>query len=245
MTAAFLASDGITGPFVPLEGSAGLFRLLEQGEVRPDELLKDIGNEWRIRGYAVKPYPCCRCNHTTIGLAIGLRELGLKPQEVEHVEIGLPQVNYQTVGQPYDAGRDSIVHAQFNAAYSFARALTDGKVDLRTYTRPNITDADVAALASKVRVFSDANEKPTDMAPSRIVVTTTDGGRIEVNARIVPGSPENPLSEAQVLRKFQGCMDFGIGLKSETADVFAEQVLNMEVLDDVATLCASFPTQFR
>ncbi|MDO8877679.1 MAG: MmgE/PrpD family protein [Pseudolabrys sp.] len=242
VTAAFLANDGITGPFLPLEGKAGLFHLLERDEVRPQELLEDIGREWRTRGYSVKPYPCCRCNHTSIDLAIGLRARGLKPQDVQRVDIGLPQVNFQTVGQPYDVTRDSIVHAQFNAAYSFARALSDGKVDLQTYTRPNITDPAIAALASRVHVASDPNEKPTDMAPSHIVVTTTDGGRIDVSARIVPGSPESPMSEAQVLDKFRGCMAFGMGLGSDAVNGFSDQIMNLEKVDEVATLCASFPT---
>lgn len=241
VTAAFLASEGITGPFVPLEGNAGLFHLLEQDEVRPEELLADFGHEWRTRGYAVKPYPCCRCNHTSISLAIALREGGLRAQDVASVEIGLPQVNFQTVGQPYDVTRDSIVHAQFNVAYSFARALTDGKVDLRTYTRPNITDPAVAALAGRVRAFSDEKERPTDMAPAHIVILTKDGGRIETSARIVPGSPEKPMSEAEILAKFRSCMDFGLGLDPARADVFAQTVLDLEALDDVAALCAAFP----
>lgn len=243
VTAAFLANEGITGPFVPLEGNAGLFHLLERDEVRPQELLEDIGREWRTRGYAVKPYPCCRCNHTSISLAVGLRENGLKPLDVRRVDIGLPQVNFQTVGQPYDVTRDSIVHAQFNAAYSFARALTDGKVDLQTYTRPNITDPAIAAFTARVNVFSDPKEKPTDMAPSHIVVTTIDGGRMEVSARVVPGGPESPLTEAQVLEKFRGCMAFGTGLGDDAVNDFADQIMNLEAVDDVATLCASFPVQ--
>ena len=47
-------------------------------------------------------------------------------------------VNWLTVGEPYDPARDSVVHAQFNAAYSFARALADGRVDLETYQKPAI-----------------------------------------------------------------------------------------------------------
>jgi 2-methylcitrate dehydratase PrpD len=241
ITAAFLANEGITGPFVPLEGNAGLFHLFERDEVRPDALLQDMGREWRIRGYAVKPYPCCRCNHTSIGLAIGLHQRGLKPHDVECVDIWLPQVNYQTVGQPYDVGRDSVVHAQFNAPYTIARALIDGCVDLRSYARPNITQPNVAALAARIRVHSDQTEKPTDMAPSRIVVTTSGGEQIEVKARIVPSSPESPMTEAEVFSKFQGCMEFGLGATDEVSAAFSQLVFDMEALGDAAKLCAAFP----
>ena len=51
---------------------------------------------------------------------------GVRPDAVEAAEIRMGNVNWLTVGEPYEARRDSVVHAQFNAAYSFARALTEG-----------------------------------------------------------------------------------------------------------------------
>jgi 2-methylcitrate dehydratase PrpD len=240
--AAFLATDGITGPFQPLEGNAGLFKLQERGEVRPDELMEGMGKEWRTRGYSFKPYPCCRCNHTSISLAIRLREQGLRPENVEAVEIRLPQVNYQTVGQPYDVTRDSIVHAQFNAAYSFARALTDGHVDLRTYTRPNITDPDVAALAARIVVKPDPNEPPTAMGPSHIAVKLKDGSATEIHETMTPGSPELPMTEEEVFAKFRLCMDFGLGLSAEQVEPVIQTILRLEELGDIRELVALMPS---
>jgi 2-methylcitrate dehydratase PrpD len=242
VTAAFLATDGITGPFQPLEGNAGLFKLQERGEVRPDELMEGMGKEWRTRGYSFKPYPCCRCNHTSISLAIRLREQGLRPENVEAVEIRLPQVNYQTVGQPYDVTRDSIVHAQFNAAYSFARALTDGHVDLRTYTRPNITDPDVAALAARIVVKPDPSESPTAMGPSHIVVRLKDGSTTEIHETMTPGSPELPMTEEEVFAKFRLCMDFGLGLSAERVEPVIQTILRLEELGDIRELVALMPS---
>jgi 2-methylcitrate dehydratase PrpD len=242
VTAAFLANDGITGPFQPLEGNAGLFKLQERGEVRPDELLDGMGKDWRTRGYSFKPYPCCRCNHSSISLAIRLRDQGLKPDDVESLEIRLPQVNYQTVGQPYDATRDSIVHAQFNAAYSFARALTDGRVDLRTYTRPNIGDADVAALAARIVVKADPNEPATAMGPSHVLVTKKDGSTTEIREIMTPGSPESPMSEEEVFAKFRLCMEFGLGLGADRVEPLIQTVLRLEELGDVRELVALVPS---
>ncbi len=241
VTAAFLAHDGVTGPFRPLEGNAGLFKLQEREEVRPGELFKGIGDLWQTRDYSIKPFPCCRCNHTTIALAFGLREQGIKPQDIASVEIWLPQVNYQTVGQPYDVTRDSVVHAQFNAAYSFARALTDGRVDLRTYTKPLITDPAIAELAAKVVVSPDPDEPPTAMGPSRIRLTRTDGSIVEVADRLVPGSPEKPMSEEAILDKFRGCMSFGLDLQAKDVDPFIERVLDIESVSDIRELVSVFP----
>lgn len=240
VTAAFLAEDGITGPFLPLEGNAGLFRLQERGEVRPNELLDGFGTEWRTRGFSFKPYPCCRCNHTSISLAIRLREEGLRPEEVEAVEISLPQVNWQTVGQPYDVNRDSVVHAQFNAAYSFSRALTDGYVDLRTYTRPNINDAAIAALAARVSVVPDKDEPPTAMGPSRIAVTRKDGSTLEIRETLTPGSPEAPMSDAEVIDKFRLCMDFGRGKAGTGDQAVIDLVMQAEDIPSIRVLVDTF-----
>ena len=86
---AFLAADGLTGTRRTLEGNAGLFALYERDEVKTDLITKDLGKHWRITEYSFKPYPCCRCNHTPIGLGIQLREQGVKPSDVRSVEIGM------------------------------------------------------------------------------------------------------------------------------------------------------------
>jgi 2-methylcitrate dehydratase PrpD len=145
---AFLAADGLTGTRRTFEGNAGLFALYERGEVRTELITAGLGSHWRITEYSFKPYPCCRCNHTAIGLAITLRGQGVKPGDVRSVEIGMGNVNWMTVGEPYDVRRDSVVHAQFNVAYSFARALTDARIDLLSYQKPAISAPEVVALAA-------------------------------------------------------------------------------------------------
>ena len=99
-----------------------------------------------------------------IALAIDLHKEGLKPADVAKAEILMGKVNFQTVGQSYDVTRKSVVHAQFNARYTFARALTDGRIDLHSYTLPVVTDPAVAELAARVSVSIDPQEAATDMA---------------------------------------------------------------------------------
>jgi 2-methylcitrate dehydratase PrpD len=242
VTAAFLAHDGVTGPFRPLEGEAGLFKFFERGEFDLAPLMGGLGSEWKIRGYSYKPYPCCRCIHTTIALALDLYGKGLRPADVAAVEILLPKVNFQTVGQPYDVNRKSVVHGQFNARYTFARAITDGRIDLNSYTLPAVMDPAVAALAGRVTVAIDPQEAATDMAPSKIKVTRTDGTVVKVESRVIPGSPEAPMSEAAIVEKFKGCLSFGLNLPASAAGAFAKTVLAIEDLADVSELARAFPS---
>jgi 2-methylcitrate dehydratase PrpD len=202
--------------------------------VRPELLFEGLGREWRILDYSFKPYPCCRCNHTAIGLGIRLHAEGVRPDAVESVEIGMGNVNWLTVGEPYDVKRDSVVHAQFNTAYSFARALADGRVDLRSYQWPQITDSAIAALAARVRVVSDPAIDPTAIEPARVKVTLRDGRTTELTATVMKGSPQQPLTDAELLAKFYDCLEFGLGATRAEAERLAQAVAGLERSTDVA-----------
>jgi 2-methylcitrate dehydratase PrpD len=231
---AFLGADGLTGTRRTLEGDAGLYALYERNEVRPGLLFDGLGREWRILEYSFKPYPCCRCNHTPIGIGIRLHAEGVHPDDVDAVAIHMGHVNWLTVGEPYDPGRDSVVHAQFNAAYGFARALLDGKVDLGSYQRPQITDPAVAALAARTTVISDPAIEATAIEPARVSLRLKDGRTIERSADTIKGSPREPLSEAELLAKFRDCLEFGLGAHRRDAERLGEAVMDIERSADVA-----------
>jgi 2-methylcitrate dehydratase PrpD len=238
----FLAADGLSGTRRTLEGNAGLFALYERGEARPELLFDGLGTHWRIPEYSFKPYPCCRCNHTAIGIGIDLHDEGLKADAVETLEIGLGHTNWLTVGEPYDAQRDSVVHAQFNISYGFARALADGRVDLRSYQKPAITDPAIAALASRIKVVSDPAIDATAIEPARVMLRLRDGRAIERATDTIKGSPQSPMSEAELTAKFRSCFEFGVGATHAQSDRLAEVVFDLEKSKDAARdIVAAFP----
>ena len=238
----FLGADGLSGTRRTLEGNAGLFALYERDEVRPELLFEGLGREWRVLEYSFKPYPCCRCNHTAIALGIELHQEGVRQEHVDAAEIHMGNVNWLTVGEPYDAGRDSVVHAQFNAAYGFARALTDGTVDLATYQRPRITDSVIASLAARIGVISDPAIEPTAIEPARVKLRLKDGRSIERAADTIKGSPQEPLSRDDLLAKFHGCLRFGLGASRSDADRLAQVIDDLERSADVARdIVGAFP----
>jgi 2-methylcitrate dehydratase PrpD len=240
--AAFLGADGLSGTRRTLEGNAGLFALYERNEVRPELLFDGLGRDWRILEYSFKPYPCCRCNHTVIGLGIGLHAEGVQADKVDFVEIRMGNVNWLTVGEPYDAKRDSVVHAQFNASYGFARALADGKVDLKTYQRPHITDAGIASLAARTSVISDPSIDPTAIEPARVKIRLKDGRSIERATDTIKGSPQEPLTTEDLFAKFQACMEFGLGARRADAERLAGAVQQLERSSDAARdIVTAFP----
>ena len=238
---AFLARDGLSGAREPLEGKAGFFALHARGEVKPELLTDGLGARWRIEEYGIKPYPACRCNHPAIGLALQLREEGLAPDAIEDVEIRMSDANWQLVGKPYDPSLDSVVHAQFNAAYSFARALADGRVGPASYERPAITEPAVVALARRVRVVRDAGIAPDAMAPVEVVIALRDGRSVTRAGSTIKGSAQEPMSEREVLDKLRDCLEFG-GYPPSVAERILAAGASLERATDAArALIAAFP----
>jgi 2-methylcitrate dehydratase PrpD len=240
---AFLAADGLTGTRRTLEGNAGLAALYERGEFRPEIVFGELWTAWRVPEYSFKPYPCCRCNHTLIGIGIELHGRGIRAAAVASAELHLGHTNWLTVGEAYDARRDSVVHAQFNAAYGFARALIDGAVGLASYQKPAITEPMVVALAARVTAVSDPGIEPTAIEPARVIVRLKDGRTVEVARATVKGSPQEPMTEGELLAKFRDCLESGLGATRSQADRLAETVLNLEsAVDAAGALVGAFPS---
>ena len=239
---AFLGADGLSGTRRTLEGNAGLAALYERNEMKPELLFGGLGENWRIPEYSFKPYPCCRCNHTAIGIGIALHDEGVRAAQIGSIEVGLGHTNWLTVGEPYDVRRDSVVHAQFNIAYSLARALSDGRVDLRTYQKPAITDAAIALLAAKVKVVSDTAIDAAAIEPARVKISLTDGRVIERSTDTIKGSPQAPMSDQELRGKFRSCLEFGLGAGQAQCERLEAVVFNLEKSPDAARdLIAAFP----
>jgi 2-methylcitrate dehydratase PrpD len=239
---AFLAADGLTGTRRTLEGNAGLFALYERNEVNTDVLMQGLGSTWRTPEYSFKPYPCCRCNHTPIGLGVRLHAEGVRAEDVEAIEIRMGHVNWLTVGEPYDVARDSVVHAQFNAAYSFARALGDGRVDLKTYTKEAIADRRIVALARVTKVISDPAIDATAIEPARVKVTLKSGRVSEAASETTKGSPQEPMTQQELTAKLRACLAFGLDADAASADRLAEAIATLDAQADAGrAVVEAFP----
>ena len=240
--AAALAADGVSGPHRALEGDAGLFTLYERGETQQACLFAALGEDWRVTEYSIKPYPCCRCMHTVIGIGIDLHRQGVHADDVARAEVRMGEVNVQTVGGAYDAARASVVHAQFSAAYGFARALIDGRAGLSAFQQPAIADARVAAMADRVRVVADDAIQANAIEPARVRLTLRDGRIIDTGCDTMKGSPQAPLSDTEFEVKFDECMTYGLAASEAAIARLASAIRELQDAPDAAhALVSAFP----
>ncbi|MGQ4274669.1 MmgE/PrpD family protein [Terrihabitans sp. B22-R8] len=238
--AAQLARNGITGPARFLEGQAGLFNLHERGEVRPEILVDGLGRDWHVRDLSMKPFPCCRCTHTAIQLALELRAQGLSADDVAGGTIELGEVNRKIVGANFDRAHPTpVVHAQFNAAYAFAAALRDGAVTIQTF-QPARIQADDVAFASTIRTIAAADYPETAIAPARVSITTKDGRELKLERLTMKGAPDEPMSEAEVFAKFRSCLEWGFGAEPDGIESLQAAVMDLDGVADARELVRLF-----
>lgn len=242
VTAAALAQAGITGTRRTLEGTAGLFALYERDRVDPALLTAGLWHDWRVREYSLKPYPSCRCTHGAMDLGVGLHRDGVRFEDVESVEIHLGALNHLTVGASYDASRNDVVGAQFSVSYGFAAALRRGVVGLADYRPPGITDPALVDLTRRTRVVDDGSLDATAIEPSRVRVRMKNGDLLERTGVHLKGSPQDPMTRAEVDAKFEDCLRAGFGAERSEIDRLRDAVRDLRASSDVGrALVAAFP----
>jgi hypothetical protein len=59
------------------------------------------------------------------------------------------------------------------------------------------------------------------------------------------GSPDDPMSTEEIMRKFKSCLAFGLNADISEADRLMDVTLALDKTDNVAELVRAFPTRHR
>lgn len=218
--AAQLAARCISGPREAIEGKFGYFALYGEGDA--EVLIQGLGRDFEQMSTAIKKYPSCTANHVPIDLLIGLAvENNLEAADVDEVGIQLSPFAYGLVGGAFDPSANPQVAAQFSIQYSAASAIMRRRLGIADIQDNAVLDPDIAQFIAKVSVdIDDANSGK--FAPATVRVRTSDGEILERSLEHVPGTPSNPLTDAEVAAKFRDCAAFGLKPLSDVdADTLA------------------------
>ncbi|HDX8863271.1 TPA: MmgE/PrpD family protein [Klebsiella michiganensis] len=234
LIAAKLAMHGMTGPGRYLEGEAGLFALYEQGEVQAGFLFSEWLSTWHIRDLSMKPWPCCRCNHTVIQLALELADKGVDPYQVESGVIELSRVNHGIVGRRFDSAHPNpTVHAQFNAVYNFVSALTERSVTVASFNADRVRNSNLE-LTGIIDCRISPDYEDAAVSPAKVTLRLKNGAVIQVQDNAMKGAPENPLSTREVLAKFRDNMRHGWDVPEARLKILENVLMSFELLDSVS-----------
>ena len=229
--AALLALGGWTAAADSLQGRRGMFSVMSTAS-KPMELVEELGQRWEIRRNGFKPYACGVVTHPAIDAVRRLgSEQGVRADEVERIDLRVHPLVLELTGK---TDPQTGLEGKFSIGFATAIALIEGAARPRQFTDANVRRPDVVALRQRIYAVADTGVSHTEaIATARLAGGAT---RTE-HVRAASGTPENPISDADLRDKF---MDLaGPALGQAQAAALAELVNRLETLDGLAPLVAA------
>ena len=196
VTAALLAQGGFTSTKNVLEGKRGFVAVMAK-DYDLDKALEGLGERWELPLIGIKPYPCGVGKHGLIDAMLSLRSKdGVTPENVASITGAVRAFkSEETLRHPATG-----VQATFSYHHSMAVALVDGAAFPAQYSDEKANDPSIAAVRDKIEVIADPS------LPRGVVAATVklnDGRSYKEVLEHPTGSPERPMSDAQVEAKFR------------------------------------------
>jgi 2-methylcitrate dehydratase PrpD len=203
--AALLARQGFVGPRTVFEGVHGLFHgFAHTADGDYDALTGDFGTRWVTDTLAFKPYPCGTMAQPYIDCARRLAARGIMPDDVEAILCEVAEGTVHRLWEPLaDKQRPKNGYAaKFAVPYLLATGFVHGGVGLGAFTEKAIRDADVLALASKVKFVIDPDNPYPNNYTGHVKATLKDGSVAEERQPYLRGGASEPLTRQDVTDKF-------------------------------------------
>ncbi|MGX4691432.1 MmgE/PrpD family protein [Streptomyces sp. JNUCC 63] len=201
------AQAGLTGPLHFIAGPFGYARLYARGERSPESFVDRLGRRYNLEGIFFKKYPSCGLTQgVTESALLALDDASVNTQEIERVDIFLPDFAFKLIGKPFETGTNPRVNAQFSAQYCAANALERGSASLRHFEPEQVAELSRSAMISRIHVHFDP--ELTGHSASRFEMRTADGGQWVRTLEIGPGYPGNPLTPEEHAQGFGDCMGY-------------------------------------
>jgi 2-methylcitrate dehydratase len=232
-----LARAGITGPTPVFEGRRGFFQLVSGPAEVDVGAFGGRGSPFRIHRCGLKSYPAVIYSQAAIVAGIDLaKEVG-SLDRITALEIATTRRGLQQTGTDREKwAPENRATADHSLPYITARAMFDGNITNESYAAEKLRDPRILAFMSKITVVEDpAFAKPPGNAPStRITATIDDGRKIARQVDNMPSFPGQPMSRADVERKFRGSI--GKTWPAERTAAVLKALWTLERAPDVSAL---------
>ncbi len=200
--AAELAQDGFTGPTAVFEGQGGLWDVVGRFEV---PLPAGPAAPHLLTQTHLKSLPICYHGQSAVLAALDLRKR-VSAGDVREIQIDTYHIAVMMMGsEPSRWAPETRETADHSLPYCVAIALLDGEVTAQSFTPERLHDPVVANLMRKIKVSENAElcAQYPESVPSRVSITTSSGEVLAAEVRYPSGHAKNPLSDADVERKFR------------------------------------------
>ena len=237
--AAKLAALDYTGIPNVLEAPYGGFFSTLVGEYAAAELTAGLGTSWEILKTGFKPAPASNGSITAMAALDGImREHRLAASDIREVTAALSTNTLHHCGWDYDPAQvQGVLAAQMNLCYGMAIMALERRATVSEFTEARMRDPAIVDFIRRIKVeveprYDAAGGKHRVACRARVI--THDGRRLENEVLYRKGSYEDPMTAAEIERKF---FDLSAAVASrEQAEEIAATIARLETLDAVAAL---------
>ena len=232
--AALLAREGYTGPVEVLEGKEGLYQVLRNVKWSTEALLNGLGTKFLITECSYKPFPTEALTHQPITAVLNIcRAHSIAAEDVAEVHLRTTTRGADILSDPSKYKPTTKETADHSLPYCLAAAIADGNVLPSSFEEDKLRDPRIWALLPKIKVVADPEIDRLFPGVKRAIVriTTTGGAVYEEQVDHAKGSPENPMSDDEIVAKFRA--NAGAVLTPPKQERVIEATLALEDFADV------------
>jgi 2-methylcitrate dehydratase PrpD len=206
--AAMMAEKGITGIDRAFEGPNGIFACYFGGQYDRPAIVKDIGADFQSGAMLYKRWPCVGTSHSHLKAAIDIVvEHNLNSQDIAEIRLHVGDF-HRLMSEPLHEriAPVTLADAKFSLPFLVAIAIVRRGMSVADFTEAGLRDQEILAVARKVGIVVDAGLNwGREMPPGRVEIHMKDARSWIKEGRDVPGSPDNPMSWADISAKFREC----------------------------------------
>lgn len=234
LTAGLLAREGFTGILDIFDAGFGGYPKAVSDAVALGTLTDGLGARYEAAAIGYKLYSCVGTNHTMLAaLEEILRNGKFSWHDVEEIRITTSE--YQVLHSGWAYVPSTVMAAQMNMQYCAAVLLIQGAVFVEQFEERFLADAEILALARKVKVITNTAQDHKDRTAA-VEVVVRDGRTLQASCAAARGHPSNPPHTADIEGKFLR-LAHRIIPAAYSARVI-EIVSALETFDDLAELPA-------
>ena len=199
----------------------------------PDALCRGLGSDWEfVRDFA-KLHACCHHLYPAIDAAADLLAVHpLLPAQIETIVVQ----TYTVAARLSSTEPRNELAARFSIPYALAAWVLWGDLGPGAFAPPSLANAELLALAARVRVEEDAELALTFPAqrPARVVFHLRDGSVLSAERQSPRGDYLDPLSQQARVAKFDRLA--GAALPEASAHTLRKRVLAIAECSNVRQL---------
>jgi 2-methylcitrate dehydratase PrpD len=195
LMSALLASRGFTASPRALEAPRGFVQVASDKRAW-NEATDELGERFEISFNSYKPFACGIVIHPSIDACVQLRAQGVKPEDVEKIELRVHSLVLELTGkkEPKDG-----LQGKFSVYHGCAVGLIYGQAAEEEFSDAVVNEPRVVELRNKVQATVDDSISEESV---RVTAVLKGGRRVDIRVHHAIGSLQNPLSDGQLEAKF-------------------------------------------